>query len=414
MKTYLVGGAVRDQLLGLPVVDQDYVVVGATPERMIQLGFLPVGKDFPVFIHPQNGCEYALARTERKTAVGYHGFSISADPSVTLEQDLQRRDLTVNAIAMSDTGQIIDPLNGQRDLQAKVLRHVGPAFVEDPVRVLRLARFAARFSDFAVAPETEELMRQMVQSGEIDSLVPERVWQEISRGLMYSKPSRMFEVLRNVGALQRLMPELDCLWGVPQRADYHPEVDTGIHAMMVIDQAAAMQTALPVRYAALVHDLGKGVTPANILPKHVGHEQFSEQLAQRVSARFKVPTECADLGLLVAREHGNVHRITAAAPAALVRLLERCDAFRKTERFNQMLQACEADARGRLGLENTPYPQAQLLLRALAAANLIHAGEIADKVKQREASVNNPSSVPEQIKLAIHQARVQSIKSNCF
>jgi tRNA nucleotidyltransferase (CCA-adding enzyme) len=409
MKSFLVGGAVRDQLLGLPVVDRDYVVVGSTAEQMIQAGFVPVGKNFPVFIHPKNGCEYALARTERKTSAGYRGFVVHAQPDVTLEQDLERRDLTINAMALDDSGQVIDPLGGQRDLAAKVLRHVGPAFVEDPVRVLRLARFAARFGDFTVADETLALMRAMVQSGEIDALVPERVWQEISRGLMAAKPSRMFEVLKQIGALQKLMPELNRLWGVPQRADYHPEVDTGVHAMMVIDYAAHVGSALPVRYAALVHDLGKGLTPAEILPRHIGHEQASEDLARVVNARWKVPVDCADLGILMAREHGNVHRILDAKPAAVVRLLERADAFRKAQRFDQLLQACEADARGRLGLEKQAYPQRPYLMQALLQANSIDAGAVAELVKQREKNVQNPAGVAEQIKQAIHQARVAAV-----
>jgi tRNA nucleotidyltransferase (CCA-adding enzyme) len=412
VKAYLVGGAVRDKLLGLPIVDRDYVVVGATADQMIQAGYLPVGKDFPVFIHPQSGCEYALARTERKVSAGYRGFVVQAEPDVTLEQDLQRRDLTVNAMAIDDDGQLIDPVGGQKDLAAQVLRHAGPAFVEDPVRILRLARFAARFSSFTVAPETTALMRSMVQSGEVDALVPERVWQEISRGLMYSKPSRMFEVLRCVGALNRLMPELDRLWGVVQRADYHPEVDTGVHAMMVIDQAASMNAPLAVRYAALVHDLGKGLTPADVLPKHIGHEQASERLAQEVNQRWKVPSDCADLGVMVAREHGNIHAIAAAGAAAVVRLLERCDAFRKGERFTQMLQACEADARGRLGLQNRDYPQVGLLLAARAAANAVDAGAIAATVKAKVAveSAQPVMSVSEQIKSAVHQARVSAVK----
>jgi tRNA nucleotidyltransferase (CCA-adding enzyme) len=410
VKTYLVGGAVRDQLLGLPVVDRDYVVVGATPEKMVADGYLPVGKDFPVFLHPQTKCEYALARTERKVAAGYHGFVIHAAPDVTLEQDLQRRDLTINAMAIDDCGELIDPNNGQQDLAARVLRHVGPTFVEDPVRILRLARFAARFHGFTVAPETLALMQQMVSAGEVDALVPERVWQELSRGLMYQKPSRMFEVLRQCGALQRLAPELDRLWGVPQPVQHHPEIDTGVHVMMVIDQAAAMQAPLAVRYAALVHDLGKRLTPAQVLPKHIGHEYESEQLALVLNQRWKVPTECAELGVLTAREHGNVHRILEAAPAAVVRLIERCDGFRRAARFAQLLAACEADARGRKGLADRPYPQAGLLLAALGWANNIASADIAALVKARPASQANPSAVSEQIKHAIHEARVTAVR----
>jgi tRNA nucleotidyltransferase (CCA-adding enzyme) len=410
VKAYLVGGAVRDQLLGLPVVDRDYVVVGATPEQMVANGYLPVGKDFPVFIHPKTGCEYALARTERKVAAGYLGFVIHAAPDVSLEQDLQRRDLTINAIAMDQDGQLIDPVNGRRDLTARILRHIGPAFVEDPVRVLRLARFAARFHDFTVAPETIFLMQQMVNLGEVDALVPERIWQEISRGLMCEKPSRMFEVLRQCGALQRLVPELDRLWGVPQPVEHHPEIDAGVHVMMVIDQAAAMKAPLTVRYAALVHDLGKGLTEPADLPKHIGHEQISEQLAIALNQRWKVPTETAELGVLTAREHGNIHRILEAKPAAIVRLIERCDGFRRAARFAQLLQACEADARGRKGLDGRAYPQSKLLLAALSWANQIDAGQIAARVHSRADSLVNLEPVPEQIKQAIHEARVNAVK----
>ncbi|MBK6650260.1 MAG: multifunctional CCA addition/repair protein [Betaproteobacteria bacterium] len=363
MQIYMVGGAVRDGLLGLPVMDRDWVVVGATPEQMAAIGFLPVGKDFPVFLHPKTKEEYALARTERKTAPGYKGFVVHAEPTVTLEEDLSRRDLTINSIAKNtDTdyrNDLIDPYNGQRDLRQKVLRHVTEAFREDPVRILRVARFAARFTDFTVAPETRELMREMVAAGEVDALVPERIWQELARGLMEAQPSRMFEVLRDCGALKRLLPEVDRLWGVPQRADYHPEIDTGVHVMMVLDMSARLNASLPVRFACLTHDLGKATTPADVLPRHIGHEERSLHLIKPLSQRLRVPTDCRELAEVVAREHGNIHRCEGISPAATVRLLERCDAFRKPERFTDILQACECDIRGRLGLEDAPYPQRQ-------------------------------------------------------
>ena len=351
MQIYEVGGAVRDALLGLPVNDRDWVVVGATPEAMIQAGFLPVGKDFPVFLHPQTREEHALARTERKTARGYHGFAFHADAAVTLEEDLARRDLTINAMARDGRGRIIDPFEGQRDLRARVLRHVTEAFREDPVRILRLARFAARFHDFSIAPETLALMRGMVREGEVDALVAERVWQELARGLMEPRPSRMFEVLRECGALGRLLPEVDRLWGVPQRPEYHPEVDTGVHLMMVLDMAARLSAPLTVRFACLTHDLGKGTTPADVLPRHIGHEQRSARLLKAVAERLRVPVDCRETADVVAREHGNIHRSGELSAAALLRLLERCDALRKPDRFAEVLLACECDARGRLGLE---------------------------------------------------------------
>ena len=375
MQLYLVGGAVRDALLGLPVKDRDWVVVGSTPEHMVAQGFVPVGKDFPVFLHPQTHDEYALARTERKTAPGYHGFVIHAAPDVTLAQDLARRDITINAMAVPavrldhadawDRHSLIDPHGGVQDLAAKVFRHVSPSFREDPVRILRIARLAARFADFSVAPETLQLMCEMVASGEVDHLVPERVWQELARGLMEARPSRMFAVLRDCGALLRLLPEVDRLWGVAQRADYHPEVDTGIHVMMVLDMSAHLQAPLPVRLACLCHDLGKGNTPAHILPRHLGHEQRSVELLTRVSERLRVPTDCRELADVVAREHSNIHRSTEFDAAALVRLLTRCDALRKPQRFAQIMLACECDARGRLGYFEAPYPQRQRLLKAL-------------------------------------------------
>lgn len=333
MNIYAVGGAVRDELLGVPVQDRDYVVVGATPEQMVAQGYRPVGKDFPVFLHPQTHEEYALARTERKTAAGYHGFQFFYAPDVTLEEDLARRDLTINAMAREVrpdgelTGPVIDPFNGQADLQARLFRHVSDAFLEDPVRILRIARFAARFVDFTVAPETLALMREMVADGEADALVAERVWQEVSRGLMEKKPSRMFDVLRECGALARILPEIDALFGVPQRADYHPEVDTGVHVMMVLDHAARQGYTLPVRFAALTHDLGKATTPEEQLPRHIGHEGRSVDLLKPLCERLRVPNECRDLAVLVAREHGNIHRVMEMGAAALVRLLERSDAI---------------------------------------------------------------------------------------
>ena len=390
METYLVGGAVRDALMGLPVQDRDWVVVGATPQELVDQGFVPVGRDFPVFLHPQTKEEYALARTERNTAPGYRGFAVHAAPEVTLEEDLARRDLTINSIAVhadltranalffsegpvlaatwEASGALVDPYGGRRDIADKVLRHVTPAFREDPVRILRLARFAARFTDFQVAPETLDLMRDMVAQGDVDHLVPERVWQEMARGLMEAQPSRMFAVLRDCGALAHLLPELDRLWGVPQSAEHHPEVDTGVHVMLVLDMAAQLGASLGVRFACLVHDLGKGTTPTDMLPRHIGHEERSVRLLKVLCERLRVPVDCKELAEVVAREHGNIHRSAALNAAAVVRLLERCDAFRKPQRFADVLLACECDARGRLGLQDTPYPQRGRLGQALTAA----------------------------------------------
>ena len=386
-KVYKVGGAVRDQLLGLPVNDTDWVVVGATPEQMTARGFVPVGRDFPVFLHPRTHEEYALARTERKNGLGYRGFVVHTAADVTLEEDLARRDLTINAIAgpadWSKPSDLFDPYNGQQDLRDKVLRHVTDAFREDPVRILRLARFSARLTDFTVAPETLQLMREMVAAGEVDALVPERVWQEISRGLMEAQPSRMFNLLRECGALQRLLPELDRLWGVPQRAEHHPEVDTGVHAMMVLNMSARLQTSLAVRFACLCHDFGKGTTPADVLPRHIDHERRSVDLLLDVCERWRVPNDCKELAEVVAREHGNIHRSNELNPAALLRLLERCDAIRKPERFEEALQACECDARGRLGFEESPYPQRQRLGGALQAALAVETAPVAQAAAQR-------------------------------
>ncbi|QRM18156.1 multifunctional CCA addition/repair protein [Dechloromonas sp. TW-R-39-2] len=400
MQIYIVGGAVRDELLGRANADRDYVVVGATPETMQAHGFRPVGKDFPVFLHPKTQEEYALARTERKSGHGYHGFTFHAAADVTLEEDLARRDLTINAMAKGDDGQLVDPFHGQRDLAAKILRHVGPAFAEDPVRILRIARFAARFSDFSVAPETMALMRQMVDCGEVDHLVAERVWQEVAKGLMEDKPSRMFEVLRECGALLRLMPELDKLFGVPQRPDYHPEVDTGIHTLMVIDQSARRGFGLAVRYAALTHDLGKGETPADILPRHIGHEERSVRLAEQMGSRLKVPNDCRDLAFLMARYHGNVHRSADLKASTIVTLFEKTDALRRPERFKQLLDTCLCDYTGRLGWEERPYHSPQRLLDALAAVNRVEAGKIA-------AACSDKGNIPERI----HQARVKAVQA---
>ncbi len=381
MKIYQVGGAVRDALLGLPVHDRDWLVVGGTPEAMVAQGFTPVGRDFPVFLHPQTHEEYALARTERKSGHGYQGFTVYTSPDVTLEEDLARRDLTINAIAapVDWTGAegIFDPYHGVTDLHAKVLRHVTEAFAEDPVRILRVARFAARFTDFSVAPETMALMQAMVQAGEVAHLVPERVWQEISRGLMEAQPERMFAVLRACGALAVLLPELDRLWGVPQRADYHPEVDTGVHTMLVLGQAVQQQAPLAVRWACLVHDLGKGTTPADVLPRHIGHEQRGAKLVRQVGERWRVPRDCTELAELVAYEHGNIHRSLDLSAAAMLRLLQRCDALRKPERFAQALWACECDARGRWGFEDAAYPQRARLQQALAVVLGVATGPIA-------------------------------------
>ncbi|HEV7914830.1 MAG TPA: multifunctional CCA addition/repair protein [Albitalea sp.] len=402
MKAFVVGGAVRDALLGRPVNDHDWVVVGETPQTMAAAGFRPVGQDFPVFLHPQTHEEYALARTERKTAPGYHGFTFHADPSVTLEQDLARRDLTINAMAQQADGTLVDPFDGRADLQAKLLRHVSPAFAEDPVRILRLARFAARLPDFRVAPETEALMRTMVEAGEVDALVAERVWQELSRGLMETRPSRMFEVLRGCGALARLLPEVDRLWGVPQPPQHHPEVDTGVHLMMVLDISARLQAPLTVRFACLGHDLGKGTTPAEVLPRHILHEQRSVALVREVCARLKVPVDCRELAEVVAREHGNVHRSGEFGAAAVVRLFDRCDAWRRHYRFEELLFACECDARGRAGLEDRPYPQRDRLRQALACARAVDTAQIAAAAAERGAQ--GPA-----IGDAIRQARIDAV-----
>jgi tRNA nucleotidyltransferase (CCA-adding enzyme) len=400
MRSYVVGGAVRDALLGLPVQDRDHVVVGATPQQMLDAGFRAVGKDFPVFLHPKTHEEYALARTERKTAPGYHGFSLHAAPDVTLEQDLVRRDLTVNAMAQGDDGIIVDPYGGRADLEARLFRHVSDAFAEDPVRILRIARFAARLPDFRVAPDTNVLMRRMVDEGEVDALVPERVWQELARGLMERRPSRMLTVLRDCGALARILPELDALWGVPQPAAHHP----GAHMMLVIDDAAEQDHPLEIRFAVLMHGLGKDTVPLEDGPSHHGHEGEGVKLIGEVCKRLKVPNECRDLALMTAREHGTISRALQLGANTVVSLIERCDGLRKPERFDQMLLAAECAARGS-GDEGHPRrfdacPQRAYLLKALNAARGVNAGEIAGRFADRR------EKIPE----AVHQARVAAVK----
>ena len=399
MQIFTVGGAVRDELLGLPVQDRDYVVVGASPEEMLARGFRPVGKDFPVFLHPRTHEEYALARTERKSGHGYTGFAFHAAPDVRLEDDLARRDLTINAIARSDDGTLTDPFGGLKDLNARVLRHVGPAFVEDPVRILRVARFAARFTDFSLAPETLVLMRSMVDGGEVDHLVAERVWQELAKGLMEAAPSRMIAVLRECGALARLLPELDRLFGVPQRADFHPEIDTGVHVMMALDHAARQGYALAVRFAVLLHDLGKGQTPVADLPRHPGHEARSVGLADAVCARLKTPAECRDLARLVARYHGDIRRGPQLRASTIATLLENADALRRPQRFRQLLEACLCDHHGRLGWEDKPPPAPELFETALIALRAVDAASIARSCRDST-----------QIAERLHQARVTAVK----
>ena len=397
---YCVGGAIRDELLNMPVKDRDYVVVGSSVDEMLKRGYQPVGKDFPVFLHPKTHEEYALARTERKISKGYKGFVVHADSDVTLEADLARRDFTINAIAKAADGQLIDPFNGQLDIQQKIIRHVGQAFVEDPVRILRAARFSARFVDFTIAPETMQLMQQMVSDGEVDALVPERVWQELAKGLMEKQPSRMFDVLQRCGALERLIPELACLWGVPQTAQYHPEIDTGIHVMMAVDYAAKQQFNLAVRYAVLMHDLGKGTTPKEVLPRHIGHDIRGAKLVTEVSKRLRVPNDCHALAHMVAKFHIKAHQVLAMRADTLLKFLIDLDAIRQPERFAYFLQACEADSRGRLGLENSVLPEADIMRKALKAAMQINAGEIAKQYAE-----------PDCIKEAIYKARLASVKT---
>ena len=383
MQVYLVGGAVRDHLLGFPYHEKDYVVVGATPEQLIASGYQPVGKDFPVFLHPDTKDEYALARTERKSGHGYHGFSFYTDPSVTLEEDLIRRDLTINAIAMDDDGKIYDPYNGQQDLDHKILRHVSIAFIEDPLRVLRIARFAARYKalGFTVAPETLALMKQLAESGELEALTPERVWKETSRALMENHADEYFEVLRACGALKVLFPELDALYGIPQRPEYHPEIDCGIHTMMSLQQACKANYSLDVRFAVLVHDLGKALTPKDELPRHIMHEERGIKPVTEVCDRLKVPTNTKQLALAVCKEHLKCHQALTLKPGTLWRLLQRLDVLRRPERVEAFVQACECDSRGRLGLEDRDYPQARYLTEAMQLVRSIKASDLPADVK---------------------------------
>lgn len=410
MKIYQVGGSVRDKLLGLPASDRDYVVVGATVDEMLAAKFEPVGKDFPVFLHPKTKEEYALARTERKSGRGYTGFAFHASPDVTLEDDLQRRDLTINAMALDADGSWIDPYGGARDVEAKVFRHVSDAFAEDPLRVLRVARFAARFTDFTVAPETLLLCKKLVADGEIAELVAERVWQEISRGLMEKKPSRMFDVLRSCGALAVLAPEIDRLWGVAQKPQWHPEIDAGIHVMQAIDYAAAKGWPLATRFAALTHDLGKGLTPADILPAHHGHEARSVKLVAVLCERWRAPRDCNELATHVASEHGNIGKIADLRPATVHDLLMRCDVLRRPERFAQMLDACEADKCSRVGVDGElpadagPGFQPRVdALTALAAMQSVDAGAV--------AATMVAAGKPERIADAVREARIDAIRT---
>lgn len=405
LEIYLVGGAVRDRLLCLPVDESDYVVVGASPHEMRRRGFTQVGKDFPVFLHPDTKDEYALARTERKRAPGYHGFDVYAAPEVTLEQDLARRDLTINALAEDWDGRIIDPFGGVADLKARVLRHVSPAFAEDPVRILRVARFAARFAElgFRVADETLVLMREMVAAGEVDALVPERVWLEMAKALAEPRPSLFFRVLRECGALARLLPELDALWGVPQPASWHPEIDTGEHVMLVVDTAAKLSDAVEVRFAALCHDLGKATTPAAQWPRHSGHEARSVEAVAQVCGRFRVPKRFCELARLTARYHGLVHRATELRPATLLDMLEAVDLFRRPRRLEQVLLACEADYRGRSGFEERAYPQGELVRRCARAVRQVNERAIA-------AAAVEPRRIPDDIR----RARLRAIATACL
>jgi tRNA nucleotidyltransferase (CCA-adding enzyme) len=400
MQVYLVGGAVRDGLLGLTVKERDWVVVGSSREELLRLEFREVGRDFPVFLHPQSHEEYALARLERKTGPGYRGFAVEFGPEVTLEEDLARRDLTINAIAQAADGKFVDPYGGQRDLQVRLLRHVSAAFIEDPVRVLRVARFAARFAPlgFKVAPETMALMQAMVERGEVNALVAERVWQETEKALRESAASEFFRVLRECGALKIIYPEVDALFGVPQPPQWHPEIDTGVHTLMVLEQAARMSTDSRIRFAALVHDLGKGTTPPAEWPSHRGHEERSVTLIDALCERLRVPSEYRDLSIIVARYHGNVHRAFELRPKTILEILEKADAFRRPERFSQALLACEADSRGRLGLENIEYPQRTYLQAARDAAARI-------KPSAEDLALKDGTQIAQRL----HAARVNAI-----
>jgi len=400
LEIYQVGGSVRDQLLGIEAGDRDYVVVGSGPDELVRRGFRPVGRDFPVFLHPQTGEEYALARTERKQGRGYHGFVFHTGPEVTLEDDLARRDLTINAMAVSDQGQLVDPFNGRLDLELGILRHVSEAFREDPVRILRLARFATRFAGFGIAERTLELCRRMVADGEVDHLVPERVWQEMSRALMHDRPSRFFSVLRQTGALKVVLPEIEALFGIPQSRVHHPEVDTGRHTLMVLDRSAELGGDLPVRFAALVHDLGKARTPPEHWPAHHDHERLGLPLIRALCERLRVPNACRDLALLVGEFHLQVHRAAELKPATLVRLLERLDVFRRPQRLDPFLLACQADFTGRLGLEDRPYPQAERLRRAFEAAGAVDVRELVERGLDGA-----------ELGRALHAARVERVRA---
>lgn len=386
MQVYLVGGAVRDHLLGHPYHEKDYVVVGATPEQLLAEGYQPVGKDFPVFLHPETKEEYALARTERKSGVGYHGFQFFTDTSVKLEDDLIRRDLTINAMAMDDHGQVYDPYGGQQDLQHKVLRHVSDAFTEDPLRVLRVARFAARYATygFTVAEETLQLMRKIAQSGELSALTPERVWKETSRALMEDHADVYFQILKDCDALEVLFPEINALFGVPQRPEYHPEIDCGIHTLMALQQACLANYALEVRFAVLVHDLGKALTPVEELPRHIMHEERGIPPVTQICDRLKVPTALKNLALIVCKEHLKCHQVKNLKPGTLWRLLQRLDVLRRPEKVEAFVQACECDAKGRLGLEQRPYPQAQYMLDAMQIVRNIRAQDLPEHVSGPE------------------------------
>lgn len=386
MQVYLVGGAVRDSLLGHPYQEKDYVVVGATPEHMLAQGFQPVGKDFPVFLHPKTKEEYALARTERKSGKGYHGFQFFTDTTVSLEEDLIRRDLTINAIAMDQDGKIYDPYGGQTDLENKTLRHVSEAFAEDPLRVLRVARFAARYSPygFHIASETLQLMQTMAESGELDALTPERVWKETSLALLEDHADIYFQTLRDCGALKHLFPEIDALFGVPQRPEYHPEVDCGIHTLMSLQQACKSNYSLDVRFAVLVHDLGKALTPIHELPRHIMHEERGVKPVTELCERLKVPTQTRQLALSVCKEHLKCHQIMSLKPGTVWRLLQRLDVLRRPERVEAFVQACECDARGRLGLEDRPYPQAQYMLDAMQVVRSIKVQDLPENIKGAE------------------------------
>ena len=399
MKTYLVGGAVRDSLLGIPIKERDWVVVGATVQEMLDLGFKPIGKEFPVFLHPKTKDEYALARTEKKVARGYHGFEFHADPDVTLEEDLKRRDLTINAIAQDDDGTIIDPFHGQQDLKNKILRHVSVAFAEDPVRILRVARFTARFADFSIAPETMKLMQNMVEAGEVNALVIERVWQELERALSEKNPERFIEVLRECGALKIILPEIDNLFGVPNPVEWHPEIDSGIHTLMSLKIVVKLTDDVSIRFAVLVHDVGKAKTPKELLPEHHGHEKTGVALVKALCERLHVPRKFQDLAELVTKHHGASYKISEFSPQAILRLLENLDAFRRPERFEKFLIACEADARGRKGSEDRLFPEANHLRKIFAACANIDTKEIIEKYSGKK------------IAQAIHDKRLKIIKN---